>query len=90
MISQDINVPDRYNAIYHILLYDWDPIGISDLPEAHDEYEAYVKQINEMFERGTCQRELFDFLWQVETKYMSLIGDSVRTEKCVDKLLKLC
>ncbi|WP_259673271.1 MULTISPECIES: hypothetical protein [Rhizobium] len=28
-----------------ILLTEWDPIGVSDLPEAQDEYDAYADTV---------------------------------------------
>jgi hypothetical protein len=29
-------------SIHDILLRDWDPIGINDVPEARDEYDSYI------------------------------------------------
>ena len=29
-------------SIREILLRDWDPIGVNDMPEAQDEYDSYV------------------------------------------------
>jgi hypothetical protein len=29
-------------SIREILLRDWDPIGVNDVPEAQDEYDSYV------------------------------------------------
>ncbi|WP_272939013.1 hypothetical protein [Sinorhizobium meliloti] len=34
---------DKIRALVRdVLLRDWDPIGISDIPEAKDEYDAYA------------------------------------------------
>ena len=32
-------------AIRHVLLHEWDPIGVSQFSEAQDEYDAYVGAI---------------------------------------------
>ena len=36
---------DYHAAIREILLRDWDPIGVADVPEAQDEYDSYISQI---------------------------------------------
>ncbi len=30
------------SAIRKILMEEWDPIGVSDIPEAQDEYDSYI------------------------------------------------
>jgi len=43
------NLSERENELYQrvdeVLHYLWDPIGVSDIPEARDEYYSYAPQI---------------------------------------------
>ena len=32
----------HYDAVGRILLKDWDPIGVNDVPEPQNEYDSYV------------------------------------------------
>jgi hypothetical protein len=36
-------------AIKGLLLHEWDPIGVSEFPEASDEYDAYALQVYRWF-----------------------------------------
>ena len=76
-------------SIKRILLTEWDPIGISEFPEAQDEYDAYVSEVYWLLSRRTGVREIFDYLWWLETKHMGLCGDRQRTEKIAEKLTTL-
>jgi hypothetical protein len=33
---------ELYRRVYEIAHYLWDPIGIAEHPEAHDEYQGYL------------------------------------------------
>ena len=57
-----------------ILLADWDPIGIRDIPHAHDEYDAYVDKVARMLASGNAAAKLADYLLQVERQSMGLKG----------------
>jgi hypothetical protein len=45
-----------------ILLADWDPIGIRDVPQARDEYDEYLPLIAKMIIKGTTVAELSSHL----------------------------
>ena len=34
-----------FNVIHDVLVNEWDPIGIGDVPEAQDEYDSYIPVI---------------------------------------------
>ncbi|MGD8520816.1 MAG: hypothetical protein PVF56_06690 [Desulfobacterales bacterium] len=78
-----------HNAIKMILLKEWDPIGVSDIPEANDEYDSYVSGVYKRLISRSTQKELYDFLWEVETQHMGLIGNRSHTEAIAKKLIKL-
>jgi hypothetical protein len=75
--------------IRRILLQDWDPIGVSHVPEAQDEYDSYVGEIHGMLIRHEAKHKLFDHLWWIETKHMCLFGSWRRTNRVVDNLIRL-
>lgn len=72
-----------------ILIDEWDPIGVGDIPEAHDEYDAYVPEVCSMLVSKKSKNEIFEYLWRLETEHMGLVGDSKRTCFFVEKLCGL-
>ena len=77
------------DAIHRVLLHDWDPIGVRDMPEALDEYDSYVPEIYGLLIRREPRHKLVDYLWWVETEHMGLCGNRRRTEQVADRLLGL-
>ena len=76
-------------AIRTVLLTEWDPIGVSQVPEAQDEYDSYVGGVYKLLITHANRNELFLHLWQIETEHMGLSGNRQQTEAIVDRLLKL-
>ena len=62
-----------YQKIHNIFLRDWDPIGIQNIPEAQDEYDGYVSNVFNLLISGKSQKELFEYLWWVETEHINKI-----------------
>ncbi len=56
-----------------VLLRDWDPIGISDIPEAKDEYDAYAEVVLGMLinENATAE-DIASYLFKIATEHMAL------------------
>ena len=89
-VSQYLDRARRYHeSIRAILLKDWDPIGVADIPEARDEYDSYVGQLYLMLIRHEPRHTLVDHLWRVETEHMGLAGNRRHTEAIADSLLRL-
>jgi hypothetical protein len=80
---------NQQDAIRQILLRDWDPIGVADIPQAQDEYDSYIGQLYGMLIRHEPRHKVVDFLWWVETEHMGLYGNRQRTERVTDLLLQL-
>ena len=59
-------------AIREILLKDWDPIGVSDIPEAQDEYDSYVGGVEGLLLRGAAPDEIAAHLARIEGEQMGL------------------
>ena len=74
-------------AIQKALIDEWDPIGVKDIPEAQDEYNAYVPTIYKMLLLNTPKDEIFAYLWWLETEHMGLIGDRKKTVGFAERLL---
>ncbi len=77
------------DAVAYILLHDWDPIGVADVPEAQDEYDGYAWQVCGLLLRREPRHKLTEYLWWAETVNMGLHGSVARTERIVDKLLRV-
>lgn len=75
--------------IQKILLKEWDPIGIQDIPEAQDEYDSYVPDVCKLIQSKKTASEIFDYLWGIETEHMGLSGDKKHTQTIAHKLSKL-
>ena len=52
----------------------WDPIGVSDCPEAVNEYDSYLGQIARRLREGASPEELASDLAVVRQQEMGLVG----------------
>jgi hypothetical protein len=59
-------------AIRQALMQHWDPIGVSDRPAAHDEYDSYIGPVYRLLSSGASDAELIDYLYKTETETMGL------------------
>jgi hypothetical protein len=67
-----------WNSVRHILMSEWDPIGVSDTPEAADEYDGYVGAVCDLLGRKASQNEIAAYLREIETQRMGLTEGSGR------------
>jgi hypothetical protein len=67
--------------VRRILLHDWDPIGVRDVPEASDEYDSYADETYVMLmdERATADA-IAAYLYQIAAEHMGL-GHHPRLEE---------
>jgi hypothetical protein len=65
------NMAASIRAIRAVLLEDWDPCFVRDVPEAQDEYDSYELQIYGMLRNGTSEERLAEYLYRVETEQMA-------------------
>jgi hypothetical protein len=80
---------DLTNAVREILLADWDPIGVGDVPQAADEYDDYALRIARMLAGGTSVAELSGYLLEIETDTLGLKGDPARATRAAERLLNI-
>ena len=77
-------------SIGEVLLSDWDPIGVNDVPEAQDEYDSYVGGVYRMLASGCSEDELVEHLWKIEAHTMGLVAaDRESLRPIAAKLMKL-
>jgi hypothetical protein len=82
MVWQDIDMVDKERSrdirrhIRRVLMAEWDPIGVSDIPEAADEYDSYIGGVYELLERGSSQTSIYAYLRSIEVDRMELVDAS--------------
>lgn len=78
------------NDVRAILLYEWDPIGVGDLPEAYDEYDSYVSDICEMIRSGMDEDSIFIYLNKIEEEHMALLPNTKKNSDVACRIRCLC
>jgi hypothetical protein len=72
MDARDERAREIQADIARILLEDWDPIGVHDVPEAQDEYDSYVGGVYRLLATGATPEELAAHLLSIENDSMGL------------------
>ncbi|MGZ3735280.1 MAG: hypothetical protein ACXVC0_09980 [Bdellovibrionota bacterium] len=67
-----------YRRVDEVLHYLWDPIGVSDSPEARDEYQGYLPKIYAMIMEKKPHEEILKYMKWAVGDHMGL---PVNTEK---------
>ncbi len=88
-MSTNIVLDQFSNLVRNIIHHEWDPIGVADYSDEMGEYDGYIPSLLNMLEKGCTQKELFDYLWEIETVSMGLDGDKKMTEKISSRLHSL-
>ena len=65
-------VSGTYRRVDEVLHYLWDPLGVSDVPEARDEYNSYLPHVFSLVVRRASAQEIADFLDRTATHTMGL------------------
>ena len=68
-MSREARARDIQAEIGGVLLEDWDPIGVGDVPEAADEYESYVGGVYHQIAAGVTAAEMAAYLRQLEAGF---------------------
>ncbi len=79
----------KLEAIKHLFLHEWDPIGISDAPEASDEYDAYAMRVFTSLHSGATEDSIAEYLDWLETVHMGLSTKCGRSAEIARKVLEL-
>jgi len=71
-----------------VLHYLWDPIGVSDVPEARGEYYTYSAQAFGMLKNGSSAQEIADYLRRTRVERIGVgRGRDVMSEEDIAELL---
>lgn len=84
-----VKAVELVEAVKRVLILDWDPIGIRDVPQAHDEYDVYAKSIAQLLVAGASVSELSKRLLEIQTKSMGLAENRDRNAAIARKLFDL-
>lgn len=67
------NIENRMReSIRHVLLHEWDPIGVGDEPNAYDEYDSYIEGICNLLVSNVPPDEIEKHLSSIETTKMHI------------------
>ena len=77
---------DIQDTIRGVLIRDWDPIGVRDVPEAQDEYDGYVGGVYRLLAAGAAVRDIAEHLARIERDSM---GFSTQKEALVEVASRL-
>lgn len=78
---------DLHANVRHCLLREWDPIGVQQWPEAHDEYDSYVGGVCRLLLSGADADKIRAHLAHHETVNMGLSQTSENLDAVARKLL---
>ena len=59
--------------IRRLLKEQWDPFGVSDTPEAADEYDSYIGDVYELIKRDASASEISAYLCKIEVDQMGMV-----------------
>jgi hypothetical protein len=71
MIEKDESRRIR-KAIRHVLLTEWDPIGVGHIPACADEYDSYIGDVYSILIDGSNDDAVAQYLWTVANDRMGL------------------
>lgn len=66
--------------VSEILHYVWDPIGIKDVPQCRDEYDAYLPGVMSLLEDGAGADQISLYLGDIVTEKMGLVRNPSKEE----------
>ena len=73
------NMAGSVRRIRSVLMDDWDPSGVRDIPQAADEYDFYAMPIYTILRQRRSEDVLLDYLrWMTEQMGLTTSGASLR------------
>jgi hypothetical protein len=69
-----LSPPDEelYKRVDEVLHYIWDPIGVSGVPMARDEYDSYFPHVFSLLKANVKPEPIAEYLFEVSTDRMGL------------------
>lgn len=77
-MGMKLSPPDMelYRVVDEVLHYLWDPIGVSSIPQARDEYHGYLPHVFGMVRSGADEVAISAYLGEVITESMGLAANT--------------
>ncbi|MEX0841366.1 MAG: hypothetical protein WEC82_05710 [Xanthobacteraceae bacterium] len=75
-----------HQEVRKILLTEWDPIALRNVPQAQDEYDQYATRIAQMVISRRSIVELSEYLLHLETSVLGLEANRERARAVAEKL----
>lgn len=69
---------ELYRRVDEVLHYRWDPCGVSDAPQARDEYYDYLPGVFRLLLDGATSQQLAQHLAEIERSRVGLLGDAAK------------
>ena len=79
---------ELYQRLDEILWVDWDPIGVSEMAEARDEYYDYLPRVFHLALENADVSKLADYLFSIETEAMGLSGNMKHCVEIAELILR--
>lgn len=76
-----------YRAIDEVLHYIWDPIGVSGMPQARDEYYGYMPHVFGLLLSGASTASIAAYLGETATNQMGLSANPQRDREVATVLV---
>ena len=73
--------------IKRLLLKEWDPIGVAEVPQAADEYDMYAMAIFTALHSGSTADDIADYLERVAIEWMGLNGNPAKSRRVAEKIV---
>jgi predicted ribosome quality control (RQC) complex YloA/Tae2 family protein len=86
-MNDQVKIKELTIRIDEVLYYLWDPIGISDEPNARGEYSSYVNSILNLVINEKVEK-IADRLSEIETKLMELPNNSEKNKMIAERLVQ--
>lgn len=77
------------DSIRKVLIDEWDPIGVRGVPEAVDEYDAYIGRIYRILSGSRSHADIVECLARIERDEMCLSTSEEVRDRVAVKLLRL-
>lgn len=78
------------DSIRQVLLQDWDPVGVNDIPECVDEYDSYIARVYRILVGSRSVADLVDLLKRIAVEEMAVSsGGTEKLKSVAAKLLTL-
>ena len=65
----------------------WDPLAVTDVPEAQDEYDTYLGHVGRMLREGATEADVRRYLSRVRTQSIGLPPHPLRDRRASKAIL---